>query len=975
MKKMKKKCIACLLVLTLCAECFATGSLVSAKEQETESDSEGLAEQTQPESDLEDNVEEYSLYSSEDGGYISSEMEEMVPAVSSFTETELLNEMGAEEVLNEDSFQSEETEENLLSSAAMATGISAASLESGDASSDADNSSFGDGSSFTDASGDAALLLQESIAAWIAGYPSLRNQGSYNTCWAFATMSMAEIGMVRAGLAGSDVDYSEMALAYEMYHTKTDPLDGISDDTISVDSELGYLHFGGSESWAMQTLAQWAGVKNEASYPYEDTSSLSDLSNLDYSSNAAYLLSYSEVNLSENPDLVKGYITSGKAVFVPIYVATNTASSYYNWKTGGYYCPDSVTPNHAVAIVGYDNSYSKNNFSQTPEGDGAWLVRNSWGGTNESGEYAQYYGYFWVSYYDNSLSGAAYVADFGNKPYDNNYQYDGGIQSSSYMGSTIVAANIFTASASDREELDAVSIDLSSAQTDYCVEIYANLTDEADPTSGELISSAKGTTGLAGLTQIPLDSTVPLRAGEKFAVVVTLSKDSGNVLLRFERNCSMSNNGYTMTSSVDIKEGQSFYKTGDSWHDLSNLSSLGYGNFRIKAYTDNIASDKLNSGGNTIIVKEATDIAEAEISEIGEQVYSGKPVYPEPELSYNGEILEKDRDYSISYSNNSEIGKAKLLIRGKGDYNGSVEIEFDIVPKNKNGISLYHFNQYAYFTNGQLDSTKNGLYQDPVSKGWYYLSKGIVDSSYSNLLLYNGGWYYVKEGKIDWSYSNLVNYNGGWYYVHNGKIDWSYTTLSQVDGKGSWYYVHNGKIDWSYYGLYQYYGVWYYIEKGVLNWNYNNLVKYNGGWYYVHNGKIDWTYTTLSQVDGKGSWYYVQNGQINWKYTGLFQYYGTWYYIENGVLNWNYNNLVYYNGGWYYVKNGKIDWNYSNLICYKGTWYYVCNGAINWSYSTLAQVNGKGSWYYVKNGKIDWSFTGTVTYKGKSYSVVKGVVK
>lgn len=972
---MKKKCIACLLVLTLCVECFGTGNLVLAKEKENGSEPEGVAEQMQPEGDLEDNVEEYGLYSSEDGGYISSEMEELVPALSLSEETELLQEMGAEEVLHEDSFQSEETEENLLSSAGLAAEFNTDAMESGDASGDADDSLLGEGFPFTVDPDDAKIFLEESIADWIAGYPSLRNQGSYNTCWAFATMAMAEIDMVRSGLAGSDVDYSEMALAYAMYHTKSDPLDGISDDTMSLSSELAYLQFGGSESWAMQTLAQWAGVKDEASYPYGDTSSLSNLSTMDYSSNAAYLLSYSEVNLSENADLVKGYITNGKAVFVPIYVATSSTSTYYNWKTGGYYCPDSVTPNHAVAIVGYDNSYSKDNFTETPEGDGAWLVRNSWGGTNESGEYAQYYGYFWVSYYDKSLSGAAYVADFGNKPYDNNYQYDGGVQSSAYMGSTIVAANIFTASACEREELDAVSIDLSSAQTDYCVEVYVNLSDESDPTSGELVSSAQGTSGLAGLTQIPLDKVVSLQAGEKFAVVVTLSKDSGNALLRFERNCTLTNNGYTMTNTVDIKEGQSFYKSGDNWHDLSNLNSMGYGNFRIKAYSNNIPSGSQNARGDAISAEEKIDIADTEISEIGEQIYTGKAICPEPQISYEGEALKKDTDYSISYTDNIEMGEAKLLIQGKGDYRGSTEIEFSIVPKNKNGISLYHSNQYAYFTNGKLDTTKSGLYQDPVSKDWYYLSKGIVDSSFSNLLLYKGSWYYVKNGKIDWSYSNLVNYKGGWYYVHNGRIDWKYTTLAQVDGKGSWYYVQNGQINWKYNGLFQYYGTWYYIQNGRLNWSYSNLVNYKGGWYYVHNGKIDWKYTTLSQVNGKGSWYYVQNGQINWKYTGLYQYYGTWYYISKGFLNWNYNNLVYYKGGWYYVKGGKIDWNYSNLICYCGTWYYVHKGAIDWKYSTLAQVNGKGRWYYVEKGKINWNFTGTVSYKGKTYRVVKGVVK
>ncbi len=987
MKKMGKRYLACLLVVTLSLECFLSSVSVSAEEQEDAEVPQGLSEQIEPESDVSNSVEDYGLYTSEDGGYISSEMEDSVPAVSFSAEEGLLQDMGAEDVLYEDSFQTEDaedTDETVLGSALTeeaADTESAAFMESGDASGDAVLSSAAnsEGSALEIESGDAILLLQESIVAWVSGYPTLRNQKSYNTCWAFATAAMAEIGMIRAGLVGSDVDYSEMALAYATYHTKEDPLDGISNDEVFVSSE-GYLEFGASESWTLQTLAQWAGLKDEAEYPYEDTSSLSDLSKIDYTTNEAYLLSYSEVNLTENPDLVKGYIASGKAVFLPIYVATSAASDYYNWKTGGYYCPDSLTPNHAVAIVGYDNSYSKNNFTETPEGDGAWLVRNSWGGTNESGEYAQYYGYFWVSYYDNSLSGAAYVADFGSQPYDNNYQYDGGIQSSSYMGSSIVAANIFHASAATKEELEAVSIDLSSAQTNYCVEIYLNPTDESDPTSGELVSTTEGQTGLAGLTSIPLDESVTLNAGDTFAVVVSLTQANGNALLRFERDCSISNNGYTLTSSTAITEGQSLYKYGTTWYDMSTQSKRGYGNFRIKAYTNNLGSRTSSAKGHNsdLIVpdkEKEKEISEASLSSIPEQVYTGKQICPDVTLTYEGEELEKDTDYSISYSNNINIGTATIKIKGKGDYTGSIETSFSIVPKNKNGISASDIAHLAYFTNGKIDTSKNGLIQDPVTKKWYYLSKGIVDSSFSNLVNYCGGWYYVKDGEIDWSYSNLVQYNGSWFYVKNGKIDWNYSCMAQVDGKGAWYYVEKGKLNWGRKGLICCNGTWYYLENSIWKQNYYNLVSYNGGWYYVKAGKIDWSYNTLSQVNGKGSWYYVEKGKINWNYTGLFQYNGGWYYVEKGVVNWNYNNLVYYYGGWYYVKGGKIDWNYSNLVYYKGTWYYVRGGKIDWSYSTLSQVDGKGTWYFVQNGKINWNFTGTVGYKGKTYRVVKGVVK
>ena len=154
---------------------------------------------------------------------------------------------------------------------------------------------------------------------------------------------------------------------------------------------------------------------NESEDPYNPSSILSPILNsIIHVQNIVYL---NRTSYTGNDEIKKALMEYGA-------VATSIYWSSSNLKGKNYYYSGGATSNHAVVIVGWDDTYSRNNFKTTPEGDGAWIIKNSWG--TSGGDK----GFYYVSYYDTRCAPV-------DKPYstytfvlndtikfDKNYQYD-----------------------------------------------------------------------------------------------------------------------------------------------------------------------------------------------------------------------------------------------------------------------------------------------------------------------------------------------------------------------------------------------------------------------------------------------------------------------------------------------------------------------------------------------------------------------
>ena len=77
-------------------------------------------------------------------------------------------------------------------------------------------------------------------------------------------------------------------------------------------------------------------------------------------------------------------------------------------------------------------------------------------------------------------------------------------------------------------------------------------------------------------------------------------------------------------------------------------------------------------------------LSKAEI-QIADQVYTGKALTPVVTVRLNGKKLVREQDYTVSWTDNRQIGKATVKVTGRNGYAGEKTATFLILPK---GVSL-----------------------------------------------------------------------------------------------------------------------------------------------------------------------------------------------------------------------------------------------------------------------------------------------
>jgi C1A family cysteine protease len=453
----------------------------------------------------------------------------------------------------------------------------------------------------------------------------VKDQGSTEACWTFSAFSSMETNLKLK--YGTSPDFSE---SHMNYATSQSFYDATNSQGFNRTASSG-----GSEVIAMAYLTNGQGAVLEEEMPF-------DYSNKNISINDIQITpSYYVKGYETFPSIYKYKDSQGKTIYydgtskyytdeeiqtirnkiknhimnyggILAYTVANSSESYSSKNvidSTSYYCDNlNSTVDHAITIVGWDDNYSKDNFtgSSKPNNDGAYLILNSYSSNVFDN------GYLWISYEDAWIESALVgITDSSVIDYDNIYQnnwYGANVPITLMPnGKTIneaYYASIYDRDSSKKNELLTEISVTTNQEAEF--EVYVN-PNGTNLNKSNLVKVATTDTLKSGYNTIQITPT--LLTGDKFAVVVKQkTTDTMYIMIEAEvdntfYDCISAEAGYSKVSL-----------NGTSWYNLSSLGHIDYAGYDIdlakadvciKAFTsfDTITSEKYAISKDNYITK------------------------------------------------------------------------------------------------------------------------------------------------------------------------------------------------------------------------------------------------------------------------------------------------------------------------------------------------------------------------------------
>ena len=191
---------------------------------------------------------------------------------------------------------------------------------------------------------------------------------------------------------------------------------------------------------------------------------------------------------------------------------------------------------------------------------------------------------------------------------------------------------------------------------------------------------------------------------------------------------------------------------------------------RVRSYTNVNGKVYYGAWSDIKSIKTANnDITKATVSGISTKAFTGKAITQNVTVKVGNTVLKNGTDYTVSYSNNKNVGKATVKITGKGKYGGVITKTFKINPA-KQEIQKLTAKSKAFFVDWAQKGSATGYEIQYATNSKFTGAKKVT----------------ITNNKTDKTTVSKLSANKK-YYVRVR----SYTTVGGTKYYGAWSAVKN----------------------------------------------------------------------------------------------------------------------------------------------------------------------------------------
>lgn len=362
----------------------------------------------------------------------------------------------------------------------------------------------------------------------------VKDQGIMGACWTFSVCGALESALLKA--TGITYNLSENNMQNIMLKF----------------SKYGISNFdeGGVDKAGLSYALSWLGVLPAEYDTYDELGKISQVINTNEKIHITdAIIVPKRDNLTDNAKLKKAIMLCGGVASALTIVGIPDG---INPETESFYQNESQYTNHEVTFVGWDDNYSAKKFKITPPGDGAFIIKNSWG--TDYGDN----GYYYVSYYDTSLLtsnvGIGFVIE-NTENYTKNYQTD---ISGNFESPNFTITEYKTTYTSQGNDLVSAVGTYYTENENYTLELYVN---------DKLVHTQNGTSTFYGFHTVKLTKEIPVKKND--TITVLMKKTSCFTII---------------DSRQHYLKNVTFVKVNGTWNDITKEDKT----VSLKVYTKDL---------------------------------------------------------------------------------------------------------------------------------------------------------------------------------------------------------------------------------------------------------------------------------------------------------------------------------------------------------------------------------------------------